>query len=315
MDPALETVEDAFNTVFVTIAQHRLLQRQPRRHRVGDKGLPAEPLDEGGNVVSLSGNAGDVVADGLDHPLPAARRAAAAAHILGFPLALLFPGYAEQPVHPMVFEYGVNGLHERRFVGDLPLAPPSGRRQGGKFFLRIAQPCFQPRCLLLGMHGRSHHQHPLRPCLCPPRCPTSPFNLIAFGREHLVTTVIGADYPFQRTGVAPVNGNGDKYTCWCPTICARVSKALILQSPTNSRPLLFSPFRIRSMTGMYKPSSARSPDSTSVDSGMPKGSNDPIITLIWGRVGSSLLWPNCSSPSAVTACAPATVVASQRIMS
>src|SRR4030095_6560489 len=69
---------------------------------------------------------------------------------------------------------------------------------------------------------------------------------------------------------------------------------------TNSRPVLFNPLRIRSMIGMYKPSSARSPDNTSVASGIPKGSNDPIITLIWGRVGSSLLWPNCNRPPSVT---------------
>jgi hypothetical protein len=100
--------------------------------------------------------------------------------------------------------------------------------------------------------------------------------------------------------VAPVNGNGDKYQSWCPARYARVSNALILQSPTNNRPGVFKPTRIRSMIGMYKPSSARSPDNTSVDSGIPKGSNDPIMTLIWGRVGSSLLWPNCTKPSSVT---------------
>src|SRR5438876_12450985 len=30
MDPALEAVEEAFNAVCVAIAQHRILQRQPR---------------------------------------------------------------------------------------------------------------------------------------------------------------------------------------------------------------------------------------------------------------------------------------------
>src|SRR2546425_5767038 len=91
------------------------------------------------------------------------------------------------------------------------------------------------------------------------------------------------------SAVAPVNGNGDKYQSWCLARYARVSNALILQSPTNNRPGVFNPVRIRSMIGRYKPSSARSPDNTSVASGNPKGSNDPIMTLIWGRVGSSLL--------------------------
>ena len=51
------------------------------------------------------------------------------------------------------------------------------------------------------------------------------------------------------------------------------------------------------MSGMYKPSSpARSPESTSVANGSPNGSNDPVITLSWGRLGSSLLCPNCNSP-------------------
>jgi hypothetical protein len=100
--------------------------------------------------------------------------------------------------------------------------------------------------------------------------------------------------------VAPVKGNGDKYKSWCLARYARVSNALILQSPTNKRPGVFNPVRTRAMIGMYKPSSARAPDNTSVASGIPKGSNDPIITLIWGRVGSSLLWPNWTNPSSVT---------------
>src|SRR6266851_9137346 len=115
------------------------------------------------------------------------------------------------------------------------------------------------------------------------------------------------------SAVAPVNGNGDTYQSWCLARDARVANALILQSPTNTRPGVCNPARIRSLIGRYKPSSARSPDNTSVDSGIPKGSNDPIMTLIWGRVGSSLLWPNWNSPPTVTACAPDTVVASQRI--
>src|SRR5205807_5889184 len=115
------------------------------------------------------------------------------------------------------------------------------------------------------------------------------------------------------SAVAPVNGNGDTYQSWCCARYARVSNALILQSPTNNSPGVCNPVRIRSMIGRYKPSSARSPDKTSVASGIPKGSNDPIITLIWGRVGSSLLWPNCNRPPSVTSWSPETVVASHRI--
>ena len=171
-------------------------------HRVGDKGLPTEPLGEGGDGVSLASNAGDVGANGLEHPLLTARSAPASAHILGFSFDLFFPCNTEQPVHSMVLQNGVNGLSEGRFVGDLPLAPTSGRRQGSQFFLRMAQTCFQPRGLLLGMHGRSQHQHPFRPCLCAPRHPPGPFHLIAFGREHLVTSVIGAEDPCQCPGLA-----------------------------------------------------------------------------------------------------------------
>jgi len=89
------------------------------------------------------------------------------------------------------------------------------------------------------------------------------------------------------SAVVPVQGNGDKERSWCFARYARGSKALIFQSPTHSRPVVFRPFRIRSMIGRYKPSSARCPDNTSVDSGIPKGSNDPSMTLLWGRVGSS----------------------------
>src|SRR5438128_9348297 len=51
MHAALEAVKDAFNTVFVAIAQHRLLQRQPLWRRIGDKGLPAKTLTERGDGV------------------------------------------------------------------------------------------------------------------------------------------------------------------------------------------------------------------------------------------------------------------------
>src|SRR5258706_5348806 len=138
MDAALETIAEAFDTVFVAVTQHRLLQRQPRVHRVGDKGLPTEPLGEGGDGVSLAGNAGDGVAHGLEHPLLTARSAPASAHILGFSFDLFFPCNTEQPVHSMVLQNGINGLSEGRFVGDLPLAPTSWRRHDSQSFLRMA---------------------------------------------------------------------------------------------------------------------------------------------------------------------------------
>ena len=43
------------------------------------------------------------------------------------------------------------------------------------------------------------------------------------------------------------------------------------------------------MIGMSQPSSAWSPESTSVASGTPNGSSEAIMILICGRVGSSLL--------------------------
>src|SRR5712691_11980862 len=39
------------------------------------------------------------------------------------------------------------------------------------------------------------------------------------------------------------------------------------------------------MIGMYKPSSARSPDNTSVDSGIPKGSNHGFLIKISDSIG------------------------------
>ena len=50
------------------------------------------------------------------------------------------------------------------------------------------------------------------------------------------------------------------------------------------------------MVGIYKGSSAVLPGTTAVARGMPKGSSTAAAILIWGRSGSSLLWPNCNSP-------------------
>src|SRR5438128_12436339 len=59
MDPALEAVEDAFNAVFVAIAQHYILQRQPRVPRIGDKGFPAKTLAKVGDAVFLASDLGN----------------------------------------------------------------------------------------------------------------------------------------------------------------------------------------------------------------------------------------------------------------
>src|SRR5713101_1535716 len=95
VDPALEAVEDAFHAVFMTIAQHRLLQRQLLWCRIGDKGLPAKTLTESGDGVCLASDVGNVVAGFLDHPLLAVHRAAPPADILRGLLDLLFPCHAE----------------------------------------------------------------------------------------------------------------------------------------------------------------------------------------------------------------------------
>src|SRR5207253_648680 len=79
MHAALEAVEEAFDTVFVAIAQHRLLQRQPLWRRIGDKGLPAKTLTESGNGICLASDVGHVGAGFLDHPLLAVHRAASPA--------------------------------------------------------------------------------------------------------------------------------------------------------------------------------------------------------------------------------------------
>src|SRR5512145_1742663 len=124
MDAALEAVEEAFHAVFVAIAQHRLLQREPLGPCMGDEGLPAKTLAERGHGVSLTCDVGDVVASFLDHTLRAPHRAAPSASVLGGLLDLLFPGHAEQPGHPILFAHEGYRLHERRFVSDLPFPPP-----------------------------------------------------------------------------------------------------------------------------------------------------------------------------------------------
>src|SRR2546430_15636896 len=124
MDPALEAMENAFNAVFVAIAQHRILQRQPRWPCIGDKGLPAKALAASGDGGCLASDVGYLVPGFLDRALLAAQRASTPAHVVGGLLDLLFPGHAEQPVPPMRCEHEGNRFYGRRFVGDLPFPPP-----------------------------------------------------------------------------------------------------------------------------------------------------------------------------------------------
>src|SRR5205823_10442725 len=110
MDPALEAMEDTFNTVFVTIAQDRILQRQSRVSRIGDKGFPAKTLAARRDGPFLPRDVGNVIAGCLDHALCAVHSASPPAHVLGGLLNLLFPDDAEQPIHPMCCEHTGNGL-------------------------------------------------------------------------------------------------------------------------------------------------------------------------------------------------------------
>jgi hypothetical protein len=110
-------------------------------------------LAETGDFVFRTGDAGDVGAGLLDDPLLTARRASTPAQILGMLLHLLFPVHAAQSLDAMGFEYEVNRLHERRFIGDLSPAPTSGRRQGSQGGLGMAQTFVQARRLVVGMQG------------------------------------------------------------------------------------------------------------------------------------------------------------------
>src|SRR2546430_10962002 len=97
MDAALEAVEDAFHAVFVTIAQHCILQRQPRVSCIGDKGFPTQALAVRSDDVFLTCDLRDVVTGSLDHALLAMHCASPSTHVLGGLLDLLGPGDAEQP--------------------------------------------------------------------------------------------------------------------------------------------------------------------------------------------------------------------------
>src|SRR5262245_34989155 len=194
MDAALEAVEDAFHAVFVAIAQHCCLQREPRGLCIGYKSLPAKTLAQGSDAVSLACDLGDVVAQFLNYPLLTVRSATPSAHILCGLLDLFFPGHAEQPVYAMRCQHMVNRLLELCFVSDLPFTPPSGGRQGRQLGLGMTQTCFQPRGLLGSLYGRAHDQHPFAPCLHAAQGTTGPLQLIALGRQHLVPSVIGTPY-------------------------------------------------------------------------------------------------------------------------
>ncbi len=195
MDAALEAVEEAFHAVCVTIAQHRLLQRQPRVSRIGDKGFPTQALAVRSDDVFLTCDLCDVVTGSLDHALLAMHSASPSPHVVGGLLDLLVPGDAEQPVHPMRGEHAGNRLQECRFIGDLTFPRPSGGREGRQLGLRMAQTFFSPRGLLGGMYGGAHDQHPFAPGPYAVRRMAGPLNLIALGRKSLVPAVIGAPYP------------------------------------------------------------------------------------------------------------------------
>lgn len=77
----------------------------------------------------------------------------------------------------------------------------------------------------------------------------------------------------------------------------RVSKALILQSPSAIQPDWFKLSSIRLILVRYNLSSAGSKETTSVARGIPFGSNAPTIVLNCGRFELSGFSPNCISPS------------------
>src|SRR5262249_35078942 len=148
-----------------------------------------------GNVVCLARDVGDVVAGFLEQPLLAVHRASPPAHVLGGLLDLLFPGHAEQPVHPLVLQHAGNRRHERRFVGDLPFPPPSGGCRGRRGCLPLGRP-FSPPCgLLVGRQGGPPHQPPFAPFQVAVRRTTGSLQLIALGCKPLVPPVIGTPYP------------------------------------------------------------------------------------------------------------------------
>ena len=68
--------------------------------------------------------------------------------------------------------------------------------EGGQLYLRMTQTFFQPRCLLVGMQGGTHHPHAFVPFHVAVWGTAGPLKLIARSCQHLVPPVIGAPYPF-----------------------------------------------------------------------------------------------------------------------
>ena len=138
-----------------------------------------------------SSDAGDVVADFLDHLLPGS--AGRPRPVLRCPLDLLFPGNAEQSAHPIVLApWSMASTSVASSV--IALAPTGASRpRGFAWPRRVSHPaacclaCLGERitntrssCHLAPCaQARSHHSLRARP---------------------LVTTVIGAAHPFQLTG-------------------------------------------------------------------------------------------------------------------
>ena len=102
MHAALEAVEDAFDTVFVAIAQDGIAQRKPLWRRIRDEGFPAKALREGSDGAFLAGDAGEVIADVLRYPLLTRCRASSPPDVVGVSLDLLLPFYLEAIPLPAV---------------------------------------------------------------------------------------------------------------------------------------------------------------------------------------------------------------------
>jgi len=129
----------------------------------------------------------------------------------GCQLARLCPCQAEPPLHALALPPVVKRRHERRVLGALPFAPPSGGRERRQLFLRLGETRVQPLHLALGRPRRAQHHHPFAP-----RCrtvfqATRPFNRIPRGCQHLCRPVRAASNPLPpavpallSSGVAPL---------------------------------------------------------------------------------------------------------------
>jgi hypothetical protein len=187
--------------------------------------------------------------------------------------------------HTILLHNGHHRLTEGRH-GLKPLFPATALVEGLNRRNRLGR---------LRLPNRAHSQAPLAPALnLALYLLAQRHGILVPLSDHLWLTLGGLPHDRAEGGAllltasrAASNSPSSRWTCGsghkekspAAAIRARVARAASLQSPTYNSPWRPKLACTRAMQGLYSGSSARSPDTTSVARGIPKGSRTACITL------------------------------------